>query len=109
MLSSGNGTIVGAVNRLYYAVFHAAQAVLYARGGNPSSHGHVRRQFGQDVVLEGDASRQEGRLLSDLYDYRPEADYGSGEPDVDVKLLITEVAEFIDHMDELVAANGNSG
>ncbi|WP_368410939.1 hypothetical protein [Halomarina pelagica] len=47
------------VNRSYYAAFHAAQAVLYARGENPSSHGHVRRQFGQRVVLNGDASREE--------------------------------------------------
>jgi uncharacterized protein (UPF0332 family) len=58
------------VNRLYYAVFHAAQAVLYDYGENPSSHGDVRRLFGQRVVLEGEVSREEGRLLGTLYDYR---------------------------------------
>lgn len=96
VLFDGDGTDSGVVNRLYYAVFHAAQAILYARGENPSSHGHVRQQFGQCVVLEGDASREEGRLLSNLYDYRWEADYGGGELDVNVEHLIAEVDAFID-------------
>lgn len=102
VLSGGGGSVAGVTNRLYYAVFHAAQAALYARGENPSSHGHARQQFGQRFVLEGDASRDEGRLLGDLYDYRWEADYGGGEPDVDVEHLIIEAAEFIDHMGDLV-------
>jgi uncharacterized protein (UPF0332 family) len=46
-------TDAGVVNRLHYATFHAAQAVLYGDGENPSSHGDVRRLFGQRVVLEG--------------------------------------------------------
>lgn len=38
------------VNRCYYACFHAAQAVLYSRGKEPTSHGgvlslSVRRSF----------------------------------------------------------------
>ena len=30
------------INRLYYACFHAAQAVLYDRGYDPSTHGVSR-------------------------------------------------------------------
>lgn len=102
VLHDGDGTIAGVLNRLYYAAFHAAQAVLYARGVNPSSHGHVRRQFGQLVVLEGDASRSEGRLLGRLYDYRREADYGGGRPTADVTSLRTEVEAFVSRMRTLV-------
>ena len=105
MLSDGGGTPGGVINRLYYASFHAAQAALYARGENPSSHGHVRQQFGQHVVLEGDASREDGRLLGTLYDYRWEADYGGGELDVDTEHLLEEVAQFVDHMADLVAVD----
>ena len=101
VLFDGDGTDSGVLNRLYYAAFHAAQAALYARGENPTSHGHVRQQFGQHMVLEGDASRNEGRLLGDLYDYRWEADYGGGSSDVNVEPLITEVDAFIDHISTL--------
>jgi len=100
----GDGTDAGALNRLYYAVFHAAQAVLYARGEYPTSHGHVRQQFGQEVVLSGDVSREDGRLLGTLYDYRQQADYGSESPRVEVGPLIADVDEFVTHMTALVDA-----
>lgn len=38
------------INRLYYACFHAAQAVLYDRRYNPGSHGGVLSLFGSEVV-----------------------------------------------------------
>lgn len=102
ILFDGEGTDSGVLNRLYYAGFHAAQAVLYARGRNPSSHGDVRRQFGQHVVLEGEAAREDGRLLGVLYDYRREADYGSGPPDVDLERRLGEVEGFVERMRTIV-------
>lgn len=42
------------INRLYYACFHAAQAVLYDRGREPTSHGGVLSLFGSVVVTAGD-------------------------------------------------------
>ena len=51
------------INRLYYACFHAAQAVLYDRGFEPDSHGGVLSLFGSEVVVEGDATRDQGRFL----------------------------------------------
>lgn len=102
VLIDGGGTDTGVLNRLYYAAFHAAQGALYARGYYPASHGQVRQQFGQQLVLEGHVSRDMGRLLGRLYDYRWEADYGAGTPDVDVEPIYEEVARFIGRMDELV-------
>lgn len=75
ILLAWEGTDTGVLNRLYYAAFHGAQAALYARGRNPSSHGHVRQQFGQYLVLSGDVSREKGRFLGTLYDHRQAADY----------------------------------
>lgn len=49
-LDESGGSDEGIVNRLYYASFHAAQAVLYDRGVAPSSHGAVRNLFGAHVV-----------------------------------------------------------
>lgn len=102
VLLDGDGTETGVLNRLYYAAFHGAQAALYAHGNNPSSHGHVRQQFGQQLVLEGHAKRELGRLLGRLYDYRREADYGAGPPAVDLRALYDDVREFLVRMDELV-------
>lgn len=99
--STGCTTPRSTTHRLY-AAFHSAQAVRYAREKNPSSHGAVRQQFGQHVVLEGDASRADGRLLSTLYDYRREADYGSGTPAVEVEELLTEVEKFVTRMNTIV-------
>lgn len=102
VLLDGDGTDSGVLNRLYYAAFHGAQAALYAHGQTPSSHGHVRQQFGQQLVLEGLVTREHGRLLGTLYDYRWEADYGAGPPAVDLPALYDDVGEFLVRMDELV-------
>jgi uncharacterized protein (UPF0332 family) len=105
VLVAAGGSTAGTLNRLYYAVFHAAQAVLYAHGENPSSHGHVRQQFGQHIVLNGEASRAEGRLLGTLYDHRQNADYGGDVSDIEVEPLLEEVGDFITHMAALVESN----
>lgn len=101
-LASGSGSEEGTVSRLYYAAFHAAQAVLYARDVNPSTHGAVRNLFGREVVLEGDATREHGRLLTTLADLREQADYGYEPLEVDVDSLLQQTREFVDDMAELV-------
>lgn len=102
VLIDSGGSDAGVINRLYYATFHAAQAALYSLGENPASHGDVRRQFGQHIVLPGRASRDDGRLLGRLYDHRWEADYGGGEPDVELGDLYSQVEGFLTRMTELV-------
>lgn len=106
VLLEGAGTDVGVINRLYYAVFHGAQAALYASGQNPSSHGHVRQQFGQHLVLTDEVSRDAGRLLGRIYDYRQAADYGEGPPSVNLDALYADVDEFVQRMGELVNDSG---
>lgn len=106
VLLAGEGTVAGVLNRLYYAAFHGAQAALYARGRNPSSHGHVRQQFGQYLVLSGEVSREKGRLLGRLYYHRQAADYGDGPPAVNLDELYEDVDEFVQQMDELVTGTG---
>lgn len=109
LLLTADGTASGVLNRLYYAVFHGAQAVLYARGVSATSHGQVRQQFGQHVVLEGDATREDGRLLGTLYDYRREADYSGSLPDVELERLLAEVETFVDRMATLIGTEVGNG
>lgn len=90
------------VNRLYYTCFHAAQAVLYDCGYEPESHGGVLSLFGSEVVVEGDASRDQGRFLNDLSTLRKQADYGYEPLDEDIEELLDKTTSFVETMEELV-------
>lgn len=90
------------VNRLYYACFHAAQAALYDRDHDPESHGGVLSLFGSEVVVEGDATREQGRFLNDLSALRKQADYEYGPIDADIDDLLEQTDSFVEAMAELV-------
>lgn len=98
----GDGTDRGVISRLYYACFHAAQAVLYNQGFAPPSHGAVSRLFGREVVLNGDATETDGSFLSEMYTKRQQADYRQSPPTGDVETLYTRTEMFVDDMAELI-------
>lgn len=91
------------INRLYYACFHATQAVLYDRGHNPNSHGGVLSLFGSEVVTAGDADRERGRFLNRLSELRRQADYGYGTLDEEVDTLVQRTEQFVAEMESLCA------
>jgi uncharacterized protein (UPF0332 family) len=101
-LASSGGSDAGTINRLYYAAFHAAQAALYDRGIEPSSHGAVRNLFGKEFVLDGSASREQGRLLTTLADLRQQADYGYDPIEADIESLFDRTRSFVESMAEYV-------
>lgn len=90
------------VNRLYYACFHGAQAVLYDRGFEPTSHGAVLSLFGSEVVVAGDVSRDKGRFLNNLSTLRKQADYGYEPIDEDIDILIDEARSFVETIELLL-------
>lgn len=100
--SRQQGTDRGVVSRLYYACFHAAKAVLYDRGFDPKTHGTTIQWFGREIVLEGDASDDDGRFLRQLYTKRQEADYDQDDLVVNVGSLYARAEVFVDDMAELL-------
>lgn len=90
------------INRCYYACFHAAQAVLYDRGHDPSSHGGVLSLFGSEVVAADDAPRDHGRFLNRLSELRKQADYGYGELDEDIGELLERTQAFLENAETLL-------
>lgn len=62
-------------NRLYYSVFHAVTALMFADGVRTSTHKGTSSQFGQYYVLTGQFSREDGILYSRLQTMREKADY----------------------------------
>lgn len=89
------------VNRLYYACFHAANAVLYDRDFEPSTHKGTISLFGQELVVDGPISRERGRFLNQLRDYREQADYGHDPVNADVESLLARADEFVADLTEL--------
>lgn len=101
-LLAADGSTEGVVNRLYYAAFHAAQAALYDRDVEPGSHGGVRNRFGEELVLGGGATRDQGRLLTTLADLRQQADYGYEPISADPDELHDRTRAFVEAMTDLV-------
>ena len=63
--------------------------------------------FGQEVVLQGEASEDDGRFLNELRDYHEQADYDHDPIEVNVDALFERAEEFVASMEELVGeANG---
>lgn len=61
MLLQLNGHPYGAVARAYYAVFHAARALLYSRGLETRSHRAVLSMVGEHFVRTGSLKASTGR------------------------------------------------
>ena len=56
-----------AVNRLYYACYYAAVALLIRHGINPGTHAGVKQMIGMHFVATGRMSREIGRSFSLLF------------------------------------------
>lgn len=92
-------------NRLYYAAFYAAKAVLLAVGEEPKTHrGTANRLFevvyGEEALIE----KETAAFLSTIQRKRDEADYETDfdETVEDVARIAEQTREFIDCMEELV-------
>ncbi|WP_199174826.1 hypothetical protein [Halegenticoccus soli] len=71
------------------------------RGHDPSTHGSVLSLFGSEVVLAGDARREDGRFLNDLSELRKQADYGYETIDEDVDALLARTQQFVSQVETL--------
>ena len=70
-----NGFYNTAVNRMYYACYYAASAMLISLGINVKSHDGVRLKLGKEIVMEGRLSPELGRFYSRLFSKRSTGDY----------------------------------
>lgn len=70
-----NGYFNTAVNRMYYACYYAASALLIAYGIETKSHDGVRQQLGKEMVLTGKMPTDLGKFYSRLFFKRTSADY----------------------------------
>jgi len=87
-----------AVNRLYYAVFYAVNALLVMNEIQIKSHSATKSQFSLNFVKTGKFDKKYGKLLSELFDWRQKGDYENifDYDDDSVQPLFKPVHEMIE-------------
>ena len=63
------------VNRLYYSIFYAVNALLVMNEIQTKSHSATKSQFSLHFVKTGKFDKKYGKLLSELFDWRQKGDY----------------------------------
>lgn len=63
------------ISSAYYAIYHAAKAVLLLKGIDPKTHEGVERMFSLYYVKTGEFDLAVGKALGRLMKMRQEADY----------------------------------
>ncbi len=64
-----------AVNRLYYSLYYAVNALLVINEIQTKSHSATKSQFSLHFVRTGKFDKKYGKLLSELFDWRQKGDY----------------------------------
>jgi uncharacterized protein (UPF0332 family) len=72
-----NGFWNSVVNRLYYSLFYAVNALLVLNEIQTKSHSATKSQFSNHFIKTGKIDKKYGRLLSELFDWRQKGDYGN--------------------------------
>jgi len=94
----GRGSCYGAVNRCYYAMFHAASALAIQDNCDFHKHRAVISWFHREYVKTGRLSRELGKAFQQAFDRRCDADY------TDVAAFTAEqVSELLEQARQFVA------
>jgi hypothetical protein len=64
-----------AVSRAYYAMFHAARAILFSKGVKTKTHRGTISSFGEYIVKTGILDEQYADVLRKTFDLRQKSDY----------------------------------
>ena len=70
-----NGLYKGAINRAYYAIFHAIRAVNALDGFDASKHSSVIAHFNQYHVHKGEFEKGTYKIIDSAYRIREKCDY----------------------------------
>ncbi|MBC7332926.1 MAG: HEPN domain-containing protein [Actinobacteria bacterium] len=93
-----NATLESTVNRIYYAMFYAVNALLITKGLASSKHSGVLALFNGEIVKKGLIERRFGKFYSDMLNIRQEGDYKDF-----VKFEREDVEEWLKKAEEFIA------
>ena len=86
------------VNRIYYAMFYAVEALLLTKDISSSKHSGVRSFFHKDFIKEGLVDIKYGEFYDEMFNKREAGDY-EVKP---VKFTKEEVELWLNHAKEFV-------
>lgn len=91
----------GAVNRAYYAIFHAFSALLLLDGKEFSSHKSLISYFGKHYSRTGRVPKHYHRVFLDAFEIRQRADYDydaivSKEQAEEIAANANEIVEYVE-------------
>jgi len=90
-----NNLLTSAMNRIYYAMFYAVQALLITENASFSKHGQVKGYFNKEFIHKGKVSVHFGKIYNKAFDYRQKFDYVDFEiPSIDM------IKEFIKYAND---------
>lgn len=75
IMSFDAGFYDASANRSYYAIFHAARAVLMLNGQDYKKHSGVIAFFNRDYIKTEILERKLGKILRDAFEIRTDCDY----------------------------------
>ena len=92
------------INRLYYACFYSASALLLYRGISAKTHSGVIGTFSEKIVRGGEFSVDEFRIYSKLLNWRSKGDYSDlyDFSEEDVLPMMNPARMFIDKVKSLI-------
>ncbi len=94
-----DGDLDFAAGRAYYAMFYAAEALLFEDGLTFSKHSGVHAAFGEHFAKVGRLDAKFHRYLLDAFAKRLQADYG-----LETALTSAEVEKLVAHGHEFLNA-----
>jgi uncharacterized protein (UPF0332 family) len=91
-----------AMNRIYYSLFYAVQALLAKSALSFSKHGQVKGCFNREFIKSGILPIDMGRLYNKAFEYRQKFDYVDFTiPEEDMVVEYIEKAEqFVNNIDK---------
>jgi uncharacterized protein len=94
-----------AISRAYYAVFHAASALLTSIGRSARTHDGLRALVSEHFIRPGVLGAEHGRAMARLAGDRSDADYNVAAvfTDGDVREDLTSAAAFIAAVERILA------
>ncbi|MDR1820631.1 MAG: HEPN domain-containing protein [Methanobrevibacter sp.] len=72
-LNLNNNFYSDSINRSYYAIFHAANALLLKKGIFPKTHNDTIRKFGLEYITNDNFSKEIGKFFTNLEKDREKA------------------------------------
>ena len=98
------GRLRSALDRAYYATFHAAQAILASEGFKPKTHAGLRKLFGREVVKRGLVEKELGKFLTRVFSMRQVSTYDiyASIEEAEAKEIVNKAERFIGKIKEIL-------